>query len=149
MRRTQEPREKQAEDVQTLRVQLASLQNTQSASNDLIRQVQATLEDTREQLKVSQQNVTNLHGQVQAKQTRVDDLERQLNLERNRTTDLTSRLQQVQADAAAQAIQTQGIAAGGSGGTQGIPNPELTEFLGQQRELLLGYQQLARLQSSQ
>ena len=133
MRRTQELREKQAEDVQTLRAQLASLQDTQNASNDLIRQVQATLEDTREQLKVSQQNVTNLHGQVQAEQTRVADLERQLNFERNRTTDLTSRLQQVQVDAAAQAIQTQGIAAGGSGGTQGVPNPELTEFLEQQR----------------
>ena len=49
-----------------LRAQLASLQNTQNASNDLIRQVQATLEDTCEQLKASQQNVTNLHGQVQA-----------------------------------------------------------------------------------
>ena len=148
MRRTQELREKQVEDVQALRTQLASLQNTQNASNDLIRQVQATLEDTRKQLSISQQNVTNLHGRVQAEQTRVADLERQLNSERNRTADLTNRLQQVQADAAAQAAQNQGIA-GGSGGTQGIPNPELTEFLGQQRELLLGYQQLARLQSSQ
>ena len=148
IRRTQELTQKQAEDVQALREQLASLRNTQTTSNDLIRQVQAALEDTRQQLKASQQNVTNLHGQVQAEQTRVADLERQLNVEKTKTADLTSRLQQVQVDAAAQ-VQTQGTTAGGTGGTQGIPNPELTTFLEQQRELLLGYQHLARLQSSQ
>ena len=151
MRRTQELRDKQTEDVQTLRAQLASLQATQNASNDLIRQVQATLAETKEQLIVSQQNVTNLHGQIQNEQNKVADLQRQLDAERVKTADLTTSLQQVQVDAAAQAMLRQENTAGGSGtgGTQGTLNPELMRFLEQQRELLLGYQELARLQSSQ
>ena len=149
MRRTRELADKQAEDVQTLRAQLASLQTTQNASNDLIRQVQAILAETRDQLRASQQNVTNLHGQIQLEQGKVAELQKQLHAERTKTTDLTETLQQVQVDAAAQAMLRQDTATAGTGGTQGLLNPELMTFLEQQRQLLQGYKELARIQSSQ
>ena len=150
IRRTQELANKQSEDVNALREQVAALRTTQNESNALIRQVQNTLNETREQLRNSQQTVTNLQGQIQSEQSRVADLQRQLESERTKTTNLTRDLQQVQVDAAAQNMlnrDTAGTSA--AGGTQGMLNPELMVFLEQQRQLLQGYQELARLQSSQ
>ena len=54
IRRTRELADKQSEDVTALREQLATLRNTQNESNALIRQVQNTLNETREQLRSSQ-----------------------------------------------------------------------------------------------
>ena len=45
---------KQSKDVNALRDQLAALCNTQNESNALIRQVQDTLKETREQLQSNQ-----------------------------------------------------------------------------------------------
>ena len=143
-RRTHELAQKQSRDIETLQAQLASVQNTQRVSNNLIKQVQDALKDTKDQLSVSQQTVTSLHGQVQTERDRVAELQRQLETERVKTTELTASLQQVQVDAAAQSMLRQENTTAGTGG---MLNPELVALMEQQRELLQGYQELARVQS--
>ena len=150
IRRTRELADKQSEDVNALRDQLAALRNTQTESTAVLRQAQSTLKETREQLDSSRKIVTDLQSQVHSEQNRVADLQRQLEDERTKTANLTRDLQQVQVEAAAQSMLNQGAAGtSGAGQTQATLNPELMQFLEQQRQLLQGYQELARLQSSQ
>ena len=73
------------------------------------------------------------------------EMERLLQEEKDRTTQLTSAVQQAQVDAAAHAQLLTAQAASGS--TPPGQTPEILQLMQQQRELLSGYQELARVQT--
>ena len=143
LRRTEVMMKRQTEEMDALKNQMESMKKIQEDSQNLVKQMQELLVKTQDQLQQSHQNVVNVNDQLQAEKGRVAEMEKQLQEEKNRTALLTEAVQRVQVDAAAHAQVFTAQAASGSG----VQNPDLQRLLDQQRELLVGYQELARVQA--
>ena len=145
LRRTEVLMKKQTEEMDEMKQQMQSMKKMQEESQDLVKQLHKLLVTTQEQMKQSHANVVSMHNQLQTEKERVAAMEKQLQEERDRTTHLTNAVQKVQVDAAAQAEVMNAQAASGSKTAE--PNLEIYRLVEQQRELLTGYQELARIQA--
>jgi hypothetical protein len=143
IRRTELLLKKQNDEVDELRTQLSEMRKEHRESRNIVQQMHAVLQQTREQLKTSNEGMGELHKQVQGEKAKVANLEQQLEVEKDTTRKLTVSLQQVQVDTS---LLAPAPIPPHTGGTT-AHDPALLQLLQQQRELLAGYQEMARLQA--
>ena len=145
LRRTEALVQKQTKEMDDLKMQIQVMKDMQVESQNLVKQLHDLLVTTQDQVLQSNKNVISVQQQLTLEKEKRVEMERLLQEEKDKTTQLTGVVQQVQVDAAAHAQLLTAQAASGS--TPPGQTPEILQLMQQQRELLSGYQELARVQT--